>query len=64
MDYKDLSPELREEAKKCTTPEEFLELAKREGIQLNNEQLEAINGGDGGWGSSDCDWFDTCSSDL
>ena len=63
MDFDNLSPELREEAKKCKSPEDFLELAKREGIQLNNEQLEVISAG-GGWINPDCDWHDSCSCDL
>lgn len=63
MDYKDLSPELREEAKKCTTPEELLALAKREGFQLSSEELEAISAG-GGYVTPECEYHDTCSIDL
>ena len=50
MDYKDLSPELREKAKACTSPEEVLELAKREGVKLSEEELETVSGG--GWSGS------------
>lgn len=49
MDLKDMniSPELREKAKACKTPEEVLELAKIEGIKLSDAELEAVSGG--GW---------------
>ena len=40
-----LSPELREKAKACQTPEEMLALAKAEGYKLSEEELEAISGG-------------------
>ncbi len=33
MDFKDLSPELREKAKACKTPEDMLTLAKAEGYK-------------------------------
>jgi predicted ribosomally synthesized peptide with nif11-like leader len=45
MDYKGISPELREKAKACTSPEEMLELAKREGYKLSDEEIEAVSGG-------------------
>ncbi len=44
MDYKDLSPELREKAKACKTPEELLALAKKEGYKLSDEEREARAG--------------------
>ena len=49
MDFKDMniSPELREKAKACKTPEEVLELAKKEGYKLSDEEMESISGG--GW---------------
>jgi predicted ribosomally synthesized peptide with nif11-like leader len=45
MDFKDISPELREKAKACTSPEELLELAKREGYKLSEDELESVSGG-------------------
>ena len=45
MDFKDLSPELREKAKACETPEELFALAKREGHKLTEDEIEAISGG-------------------
>lgn len=43
----DISPELREKAKACKTPEEFLALAKKEGIKLSDAEMEAVSGA--GW---------------
>ena len=60
MDFKDvdISPELREKAKACTSPEELLELAKREGYKLSDADIEAISGG--AWANfhqSSCDRY-------
>ena len=41
----DISPELREKAKACTTPEELLALAKREGYKLSDAEMESVSGG-------------------
>ena len=51
MDFnvKDLSPELVEKAKSCKSTEELVELAKSEGVELSDEQLEAISGGESKW---------------
>ena len=46
MNYENLSPEAREKAKACTNTEEVLALAKEEGIELSDKELEAISGGD------------------
>ena len=48
IDFKDISPELREKAKACKSAEELLALAKSEGYKLSAEQLEAVSGG-GDW---------------
>ena len=56
MDFSnlDISPELREKAMACQTPEELLALAKTEGYKLSDEEMEAISGGrDVVWGSCD-----------
>ena len=47
MDFEnlDISPELREKTKACTTPEELLALAKREGYKLSDAEMEAVSGG-------------------
>ena len=46
MDYKDLTPEQMDKAKACKTAEELIALAKAEGVELSDEQLEMISGGD------------------
>ena len=48
MDVRDLTPEQVEKAKTCTTPEELVRLAKAEGVELSDEELEVASGGD--WG--------------
>ena len=45
MDINDLTPEQIEKAKECTTPEELAAFAEAEGIELTDEQLDAIAGG-------------------
>ena len=44
---KGLSPEQIEKLNNCSSQEEILKLAKEEGIELTDEQLEAISGGCG-----------------
>lgn len=58
MKLEDLSPELREKAKACQTAEELFALAKEEGVELSEEDLESISGG---WGT--CPENNYCSSD-
>ena len=49
MDFEDLkNPELQEKLKSSNTFEELVALAKEEGIELTDDQLEAISGG-GKW---------------
>ena len=45
IDNLDLSPELRETARACKTPDEMLALAKAEGYKLSEEELAAVSGG-------------------
>ena len=45
MNFNGLSPELREKALACKTRDEIIELAKSEGIELTEEQLDAVAGG-------------------
>ena len=45
MEFNDLTKEQKEEARMCASAEELVELAKREGIDLSNEQMQAISGG-------------------
>ena len=43
--FEGLTEEQIAKAKACKNSEELLQLAKAEGIQLNDEQLEAVSGG-------------------
>ena len=45
MDFKDLSPELQSKARACKTPEEIIALAREEGYELSDEELQAVSGG-------------------
>ena len=42
---KGLSEEQIAKVKECKSQEELLKLAKEEGVELSNEQLEAVSGG-------------------
>jgi len=50
----DISPELREKAQACTSPEELLALAKQEGYKLSEDELSAVSGGKA-WSGAECD---------
>ena len=43
--FEGLSDDLKEKATACKTAEELMELAKSEGIELTDEQLDTISGG-------------------
>jgi hypothetical protein len=46
MNFEDLkNPEFQEKLKNAQTPEELAALAKAEGVELSDEQLEIIAGG-------------------
>ena len=45
MDFDNISPELVERARACKTPEELIALAEEQGVELTDEQLEAVDGG-------------------
>ncbi|ETP71359.1 Nitrogen fixation protein of unknown function [Lachnospiraceae bacterium JC7] len=62
MDFSHLDPELRAKAEKCESLEELVQLAKENGIELSDEQLDMITGGeDGGFWCLDqngyCSWY-------
>lgn len=42
----DLNPELLTKAKACSTPEELVALVQDEGLELSDEVLEGVAGGD------------------
>ena len=46
MNFEDLkNPELQEKLKSANTPDELVALAKEEGLELTDDQLEAMSGG-------------------
>ena len=47
--YDGLSDEMKAKVKECRTSEELIALAKTEGIELTDEQLDAISGGSYNW---------------
>ena len=59
ISFDNLTEEQQAKARACKTPEELFELAKSEGIELSEEELEAINGGMvSGWSIPGCPKFD------
>ena len=50
-----LPDDLKAKVKECRTAEELVSLAKSEGIELTDEQLDAISGGVQ-WSCSGDDW--------
>lgn len=57
MDLSNISPELMEQARACKSAEELLALAKSEGIELSDEQLDGIAGGFS-WSCSDAQSYE------
>ena len=57
MNFEDLSPELKEKALACKNAEELIALAESEGIELNDEELDGIAGGRGGWKCPKANWY-------
>ncbi|MBQ9042512.1 MAG: Nif11-like leader peptide family natural product precursor [Eggerthellaceae bacterium] len=45
MNFNDLTEEQKAKARACKTPEEMLALAREEGYELPDEDLEAVSGG-------------------
>ena len=45
MDFSNISDELKAKAQACKSTDELLALAKSEGVELSEEQLEAVAGG-------------------
>ena len=49
MNYEDLTDELKDKVKECKSADELLALAKKEGVELTDEEIEAISGGRSDW---------------
>ena len=46
MKFEELTPELKTKALACKTPEDVLTLAKEEGYELSDKELESLSGGE------------------
>ena len=55
MNYSDLTPEQMEKVRACKTPEDILALAKEEGYELSEDELDAVSGG--------ADWYEDLDPD-
>lgn len=58
MDFDELSPDQMDKVKACKTTNELLELAKSEGYEISDAELDAIAGGS--WCSVYCDDKEKC----
>lgn len=45
MTYDELTPEQKAKARECKTTDELVQLARDEGVDLTDEQLESVAGG-------------------
>lgn len=52
MQFQDLTPEQKDRARACGSPEELLALAKDLGYELSDEELKQVSAG-GNWLCSD-----------
>lgn len=58
MNFEELTEDQKARARACKSPEELLELAKSEGVELSEEELDAVSGGDS-W--LECIKLETCA---
>lgn len=60
MDYNELAPEIKAKLQECKTADDIAALAKSEGYDLSDEELEAISGGTWGCNNRICSEFAPC----
>ena len=60
MEFDELTPEQMERAKNCRSAEELVSMAMAEGIDLSDDQLDAVAGG-ANW--SGCDSYESEARD-
>ena len=64
MNFDDLkNPEFQEKIKSANTIEQLAVLAKAEGVELSDEQLEAVAGGDWVCDDKSCSTYAPCNDD-
>lgn len=49
MDFNDLTEEQKKKVESCRTMEDLVELAMSEGVELSDEQVSSIAGGNAEW---------------
>ena len=49
MEFDDLNDEQKAQVMACKTADELVALAKAQGVELSDEQLDSIAGGDSFW---------------
>ena len=60
MNFEDMTPEQKEKALACKTPEEVYALVKEDGLELTEDELEAVSGGSICW--DNCPDVSSCRS--
>lgn len=64
MELTNLTPEQIEKAKACKTTDDLVALAKSEGVELSDEQLETVSGGSWSGSHKGCDSFSCAGWDC
>ena len=54
MDFEKLTPEQQAKARSCKTVDELVDLAKEDGVELTDAELDAISGGKWGLEGGEC----------